>query len=183
MHNSYSDNEYLIKQLNKGNEDAYAYLMQTYYKKLFVYALSLAHDHAGAEDIVQNVFLKTWEYRKRLKTKFSIKSFLYRATYNEFTNYYHKTQAIARLEQKYVEILNEVIEDIEPHKMEQQVAIIFKQIELLPKKCKQTLLLSVQEGLTNIEIAEYLNISIKTVEGHITKAYRLLRKSLHSVKT
>jgi RNA polymerase sigma-70 factor (ECF subfamily) len=52
------------------------------------------------------------------------------------------------------------------------------EIENLPPKCKQAFVLSKQDGLTNIEIAEYLNISPKSVEGHITKAFSILRKSL-----
>ena len=39
-------------------------------------------------------------------------------------------------------------------------------------------MLSKQEGLTNIEIAEHLNVSIKSVEAHITKAFSILRKSI-----
>ncbi|MFK5973930.1 MAG: LuxR C-terminal-related transcriptional regulator [Flavobacteriaceae bacterium] len=35
-----------------------------------------------------------------------------------------------------------------------------------------------QDGLTNIEIAEYLDISVKSVEGHITRAFTILRKNL-----
>ena len=53
-----------------------------------------------------------------------------------------------------------------------------KEIENLPPKCKQTFLLSKQDGLTNIEIAEYLNVSIKSVEAHITKAFSILRKNV-----
>mgnify|MGYP003683409753 FL=1 len=47
--------------------------------------------------------------------------------------------------------------------------LVKNEIENLPPKCKQTFLLSKQEGLTNIEIAEYLNVSIKSVEAHIKK--------------
>ncbi len=52
------------------------------------------------------------------------------------------------------------------------------EIQNLPPKCKQTFLLSKQEGLTNVEIAEYLNVSIKSVEAHITKVFSILRKSI-----
>ena len=52
------------------------------------------------------------------------------------------------------------------------------EIEKLPKKCKHIFLLNKKEGLTHIEISEYLNISIKTVEGHITKAFKILEEKL-----
>ncbi|RNL82500.1 sigma-70 family RNA polymerase sigma factor [Sinomicrobium pectinilyticum] len=178
MYNPYKDYQEFILQLKKGNENAYAHLVTTYYKKLFIYALSLTHDHGSAEDIVQNVFLKTWESRNRLNPVYSIKNFLYKTTYNEFTNHYHKTKANSQLEHTYVETMNEIIEENEPELLKQKIAIIFDEINLLPNKCKKTLLLRVKEGLTNIEIAEYMNVSVKTVEGHLTKAYNQLRKNL-----
>ncbi|WP_445747751.1 sigma factor-like helix-turn-helix DNA-binding protein [Polaribacter sp.] len=58
------------------------------------------------------------------------------------------------------------------------VLIVKKEIENLPPKCKQIFLLSKEEGLTNIEIAEYLNVSIKSVEAHITKAFGILRSAI-----
>jgi RNA polymerase sigma-70 factor (ECF subfamily) len=56
--------------------------------------------------------------------------------------------------------------------------LLNESISNLPKKCKEVFILSKKDGLTNIEIAEYLNISIKTVESHITQAFKLLKKSI-----
>ena len=54
--------------------------------------------------------------------------------------------------------------------------LINKSIENLPKKCKEIFVLSKKEGYTNIEIAEILNISIKTVESQITIAFKQIKK-------
>ncbi len=56
--------------------------------------------------------------------------------------------------------------------------LVKQEIENLPPKCKQIFLLSKQDGLTNTEIAEFLNVSIKSVEAHITKAFSILRKTV-----
>ncbi|MEO8254993.1 MAG: sigma factor-like helix-turn-helix DNA-binding protein, partial [Flavobacterium sp.] len=56
------------------------------------------------------------------------------------------------------------------------------EIDNLPQKCKLVFNLSKKEGLTNIEIAEHLEVSIKTVEAQITKAFSILRSSLE-IKT
>tara|TARA_R110002073_G_scaffold255283_3_gene417857 strand:+ start:1504 stop:2187 length:684 start_codon:yes stop_codon:yes gene_type:complete len=175
---SFLNNTKLIEHLKKGDENAYAHLVNVYHKPLYVYALSLVNDKASAEDIIQNVFLKTWEFRKLLNPNYSIKNFLYKTTYNEFINQYHRTKAISLLERSYVEALNEVVDDNNDTLLERKIAIITKGITRLPPKCKETFLLSKKDGLTNIEIAEYMNISIKTVEGHLTKAYNLLRNSI-----
>lgn len=177
---SYEDNSELIKNLIEGDEKAYVYLVKTYHKKLFVYALSLTKDHAMAQDIVQEIFLKTWEFRKKLKPDFSIKGFLYKSIYNEFINAYHKNISIMNLEKEYIESLNEIIEETDSAEFQKKISLITKEIENLPKKSKQIFLLSKKEGLTNIEISEYLKVSIKSVEAHITKAYSVIRKNISS---
>ncbi|GAA3643060.1 RNA polymerase sigma factor [Flavivirga jejuensis] len=173
----YINNVEFIESLKKGNENAYTYLVKTYHKPLFIYALSLTNDHAQSEDIVQTVFLKSWEFRKRLNPDYSIKSFLYKTTYNEFINQYHQTRAISNLEKVYIEAIDETVDSSNSELLEQKIALVTEGIKNLPKKCKETFLLSRKDGLTNMEISDYLNISIKTVEGHITKAFSILRKT------
>mgnify|MGYP003664428880 CR=1 FL=1 len=176
MHFSYIDNTDFIECLKKGDENAYTYLVSAYHKKLFVYILSLNNDEAVAKDIVQNVFLKTWEYRKRLNPGYSIKSFLYKTAYNEFINQYHKTRAISALERTYIEAIDETVSEDNAELLNRKIAFVNEGINHLPSKCKETFLLSKKEGLTNIEIAEYMNVSIKTVETQLTKSYKFLRK-------
>jgi len=53
-----------------------------------------------------------------------------------------------------------------------------EEINKLPKKCRKVLLLSKKEGLTHDEIAKYLEISNKTVEGHISRAFKILYDSI-----
>ncbi|GAA4298670.1 RNA polymerase sigma factor [Aestuariibaculum suncheonense] len=175
MSTSHDHNINLIRQLQNGDEKAFTLLINTYHKPLFIYALNLTKDHAAAEDIVQNTFLKTWKYRKKLNTDFSIKNLLYKSTFNNFISHYRKEKAFQPLEETYIEAINETIDEDNADVISKKIALITQGIEELPKKCKEIFLLSKQDGLTNIEIAEYLNISIKTVEGQITKAYRILR--------
>ncbi len=151
-----------------------------YYKVLFVYALSLTKDKAHAEDVIQNVFLKTWEFRARLNPDYSIKSFLYKTTYNEFINQYHKKRKVSILERAYLEALDEVVDDSNAELLQRKIQFITEGITKLPCKCKKTFLLSKKEGLTNIEISLYLNVSVRTVEWQLNKAYNLLRENVGS---
>ncbi|MBD0778257.1 hypothetical protein HPE56_10670 [Maribacter sp. ANRC-HE7] len=56
--------------------------------------------------------------------------------------------------------------------------MVHREIQKLPPKCKAIFLLSKQDGLTNLEIAEYKGVSIKAVEAHITKAFSILRQTI-----
>ena len=175
----------LLERLIEGDEEAYLLLVETYYKKLLVYAYSLTNDYAVSQDIVQNVFLRIWELRQSLNIKKSLKGFLYRSVYNEFVDGLRKDQSTSVLNQVYWDALHTVATDDGNNKLvENKIAVIKKEVERLPKKCKQVFLLSKQEGLTNLEIAEHLNISIKSVEGHISNAYTIIRKNTKAkVKT
>jgi RNA polymerase sigma-70 factor (ECF subfamily) len=175
---NFKDNDVLMENLISGNEKAYIFLLDTYHRRLYAYAQTLVNDQAQAQDIVQNVILKTWKSRKKLKKKFSIQSFLYKSVYNEFLNNYQKNKSMMLLQQKYLESLGEVVEETDDTIIEQMITIVNTEIKNLPPKCQKVFLLSKKEGLTNIEISEYLNVSIKTVEAQITKAFTILRDKL-----
>ena len=101
----YSDERLLIEGLKAGTEDAYICLVDRYSRRLFGYSLTLANDHAMAEDILQNVFLRTWEKRRKLNVTTSLQNYLFRSIHNEFINQYKKRQSNLLLEQKYYENL------------------------------------------------------------------------------
>ena len=175
MQRNFEENANLIFHLKKGNEQAYSYLVNCYNHRLCVYANSLINDKSLAEDIVQNVFIKTWEKRKFLITDFSIQSFLYKSVYNEYIDQYRKNRSVTLLEKKYIEALDTIVEE-DYSVLEKLYIFVQKEVQNLPPKCKNIFLLSKQEGLSNIEISEHLNVSIKTVESHITKAFCLIRE-------
>lgn len=174
----FHNNDVLIEALRSGDESAYAYLIETYHHKLCVYANSLVKNVYSAEDIVQNVFIRIWEQRTRLKTDHALKSFLYKLVYNEFIDLYRKNQSLFSLEKSYYEALNVIVNEDDSESFQRVLNVVNKEIQNLPPKCKQVFILSKKEGLTNIEIAEHLDVSIKTVEAQITKAFSILRSSL-----
>ncbi|KAB7530257.1 sigma-70 family RNA polymerase sigma factor [Flagellimonas olearia] len=175
--------ELLVSQIKQGNKKAYNFAVQKYHDRIFSYVFSLTNDYEQAQDIIQNTFLKTWEFRDKLDPVYPIKSFLFRTAYNEFITLYHKNRAISNLEKKFVEMLDQMNSEENDDMVMKKINIIRVEIEKLPVKCKEVFLLSKKEGLTNTEIASHLSISIKAVEGQITKAYSILRKScLEKVK-
>ncbi len=177
---SYKNPDDFIVHLKKGNEQAYVHLIRTYHKMLLSYAFSLANDYDMAQDIVQDVFLDIWKDRKKLRPMRSLKNYIYKMTYHKFINQYHRHRAISSLERAYMETLDQAFDDSNAELLERKIALVAEGIDKLPTKCKEAFLLSKKEGLINVEIAEYMNISIKTVEGHLTKAYSFLREYVGS---
>ena len=82
------------------------------------------------------------------------------------------------VEEQYIKTLKTIATNELSDKTENLIALVKKEIQNLPPRCKQMFLLSKKEGLTNIEIAEYLNITTKAVERQMTVAYSFIRKKV-----
>lgn len=174
----FGDQEDFVQRLKDGDERAFMHLVDKYHQRLYSYCLALGNDHSTSEDIVQNVFIKTWHFRKKLNPEFSFQGFLYKTAYNEFLMEYRRNKKVILLEHTHYSLLNEVAGSLDEEALERMIEQVTAEIQKLPKKCREIFTLSKREGLTNMEISDYLNISIKTVEAHITQAFSILRQKL-----
>tara|TARA_R110000868_G_scaffold1650_5_gene13373 strand:+ start:19777 stop:20037 length:261 start_codon:yes stop_codon:yes gene_type:complete len=71
-----------------------------------------------------------------------------------------------------------MVENEGEHALDLRIKLVKRAIQNLPPKCKEIFILSKHDGLTNLEIAEYKQVSVKSIEAHITKAFTILRKSI-----
>jgi RNA polymerase sigma-70 factor (ECF subfamily) len=172
------NNNILIENLKKGNEDSFVYLMNTYHDKLCVYARGLTKDHYTAQDIVQNVFLRVWEQRKKLNSSLNLNNFLYKSIYNEFIDHYRKIKLLTPLEEEHIKQLNTIVSEQKASEIDRLVELVKQEIENLPPKCKSVFTMGKLEGLTYVEIAEHQQVSIRTVEMHMSRAFEIIRKKI-----
>lgn len=178
MKRQHLNNNILIENLKKGNEDSFVYLMNTYHDKLCVYARGLTKDHYTAQDIVQNVFLRVWEQRKKLNSSLNLNNFLYKSIYNEFIDHYRKIKLLTPLEEEHIKQLNTIVSEQKASEIDRLVELVKQEIENLPPKCKSVFTMGKLEGLTYVEIAEHQQVSIRTVEMHMSRAFEIIRKKI-----
>lgn len=161
-------------------------LFRAYYKSLRAYAYRYVGDLYIAEDIVQDVFSQLWEKKDNISNIESLRSYLFTSVYNRVCNYFKhkKVEAVfaekehtnhARLEACYQQKILDNSDSLLVHELEDKIS---DAVHNLPDVCKKVFLLSREKGLKNLEIAELLDINIKTVEKHITKALAFLRTQL-----
>ena len=174
-------NKQLYKDLQENDPLAWRQIINLYSDILYAYAMSLSSDHDVASDIVQQVFISLFESKDRLDPQYSLKSFLYRSTYNLFVDNYRKKKSMSILHEQYYHMLEQFVTNTDEEDFLKKVNILNDLIETLPLKTKEVFTLSKHNGLTNLEISEILDISVKTVEGHITRAFKLLRKMANSL--
>lgn len=136
-----------------------------------MYALRLVDDAVIAEDMVQDAFMKAWIYIEKGGEIDNFTAFMYRTLRNVCLSY---------LRDKRDMLGEEYIPDVEEDDIDTSFrdAEIWKAIDSLPEKCREIFLMSKRDGLTNEEIADELEISVKTVKNQMTKAFQRLREAL-----
>lgn len=131
-----------------------------------------------AEDIVQEVFLQIWLNRTRLDPTKNIKSYLYIATRNRALNVLRRASVEREHQDKITYIDSRVLTPEDELERHQTIQETHRTIDQLPEKCRIIFTMSRFDYLTYAEIAEILDISIKTVETQMGRALKSLRHSL-----
>ena len=165
-------------------------LFRKYYKILLTYAYRLLGDKHVSEDIVQDVYYELWKRRSELVLKDTIKFYLFRSVYTKTLNYLNSKAYIDQVpfEQSTEGCIQQIY--LQSQQFDQESELAYKElqeavnaaIDTLPEQCKRVFILSRKYELKNREIAEQLDISVKTVEKHISKALSILRMSLKDIR-
>jgi RNA polymerase sigma-70 factor (family 1) len=179
VHTLNTDSNFLINRLRKGEEAAYELLFKEYYKVLTIFANKYIKDLETSKEIVQELFVHLYERKDSLEINSSLKSYLFRSVHNRCINYINAQ----KIREKYAEHLNNTREIVQ-NSLDEEVNVselenaLYKAIGELPPKCQTIFKLNRFEGLSNIEIANKLTLSKRTVETQISKALKILRLKL-----
>jgi RNA polymerase sigma-70 factor (ECF subfamily) len=175
------DEKALIIRLKNDDMAAFDQIYHKYNRLLYGFAIKIVKFNHDAEDIVHDVFLKLWQNRKSIKEDTSFKSFLFTIAYHTIVNLIRKKSVT----EEYIEALKDIQKEppavsgadleIEFNELNEKLRNV---LEKLPSRQKEVYQLSRDEGLTYSEIAEKLDISVNTVENHMTRALKYLRNQL-----
>lgn len=171
--------EELLKEICLDNLLAFDTLYNRYSKRVYRFACSILKTKEDAENIVQDVFLIFWDNRDKIEKGSSIKNYIFTVTHNSIISLFRrKTKEANYIE--YLRSLQETEQDPEETGLEydELQKKLVEIIDQLPDRQKEVLLLSKIEGLTYKDIAERLKISTNTIENHMSRALRNLRRKL-----
>jgi len=169
----------LLETLKAGQITAFEMLFRTYYQPLCSYAYTFVQDKDEAEEIVQSTFISLWEKKEVLEIRTAVKPYLYAMVRNACLNVLkhekvkkeHAAVQMAMGERSSESVARTVMAtELETR--------IYEAMDSLPEQCRLVFKLSRFEELKYSEIAEHLNISVKTVENHMGKALKLMREQL-----
>ena len=174
-----NSDEKLMQEIKADNMFAFDMLYNKYSKRLYKFAYSILKSSEESENIVQDVFLSLWENRNKVEKDSSVKYYVFTIAYNSAISIIRKK---AR-ESQFIEYLKS-LQDLnqEPINIELEYNELTDKlndiINHLPDRQKAVYLLHKVEGLKYIEIAERLNISVNTIESHMSRALKTIRKKL-----
>lgn len=181
----------LLRQLIRGDIAGYEVLFHKYYPTFFAFIKGMTKETAVAEDIAQNIFMKVWLNREKLDAAKSIRNYLFVLAKHEIYNYFRTKsrtfttlkEAIAQTESKgggggNLPSRNEIEEKLDLTETAEQVEII---VGKMPPQRQQIFRMSRFEHMPSREIAEQLNLSVRTVDKHLELALKELRKYLNII--
>jgi len=172
----------LVNLIRKGDENAFKRVYYAYYAPLCSIAIRYLSSYDCGREIVQDLFLTIWERRSEWKPD-NLKAYLYRSVCNRAINAVKELNYRNEALRKYqIEAASEI--QIEQVDMEVRdlLKIVNNAISKLPKRRQLIFILHKSHGLTYKEIAEFLDISEKTVENQMGRAFKFLREELNSVE-
>lgn len=168
----------LFLNVKKNDLKAYEALFRRYYQELYRFAYNYLRDQVPSEEMAQEVFLYLWEKREQIEIKTTLKTYLYSAIKNKCLNYIkYEAPRKQELEETHLALMI-TTQPEEEEDSEKLRKYIDEAVNQLPTKCRQIFVLSRNAGLTYDEIAEEMEISVKTVENQMSIALKKLRESL-----
>ena len=176
----YKIDKFLVKRFTNGDIKAFDSIYSAFNQKLQKFVFTLIKTEPDTEDIVQEVFVKVWENREKLKSYSSFDSYLFSIAYNT-------TISLLRTrvkENKYVEFIKSVqievdepdfVEGYNSDEMNEKINLL---IERMPPKQREVFKMKYFQNCSYKEIAETLGTSINTIENQIVKSHKFLKENL-----
>ena len=170
-----SDNE-LALLITTDDEAAFNEIYKRYWERLYVAARHRISDSYEAEEIVQEIFCNLWRKRNCFELTKGFQYYFSVAVKFEVINRMAKKSRENRVK-KEVLVLSSAIDEstsdqLDFNELQSQLALTIK---VLPEKCLLVFKLKHEEGYSQKQIAEELNIAEKTVEAHLSKARKTIR--------
>ncbi len=173
--------KYLQSRINRfDDQKAYKELFTSLYSPLFLFAKSMVKSKEAAEEIVSDVFISIWEKRRELEKIDNLRVYLYISTRNKSLNYLSQQKRIIvnPIDEFQAEFTSIYFDPEQLLITADMLALIKSGIDQLPPKCKVIFKLIKEDGLKYREVAEILNLSVKTVENQLAIALRKIGNAI-----
>lgn len=161
------------------DEAGFGPFFRRYYKEVVLSAFRILREQNRAEDVAQEVFAEIWKKRLGLEVE-NILAYLRKAAVNKALNELRSQGKMPLADESEIELRTESVHLPDNQNLDDLHKALQNAIHRLPERCRLVLILSRYEQLSQAEIAQEMNISVKTVENQIGKALKMLRTMLEN---
>ncbi|NJO69979.1 MAG: RNA polymerase sigma-70 factor [Bacteroidetes bacterium] len=172
-----SDNE-ILGRIKGGDEKAFEKLYRSYFSMLCMFSYRFVKKTEIAEEIVQDVFFHIWEKRHQFELTTSFKSYLYKSVHNNSLKHLRHQKIVLAYENSTTFSGSERITGQHYLEETEVFQILHSVIDELPERTRDIFQLNRFKGLKYQQIADHLQISVKTVEAHMSSVLKILRTRL-----
>lgn len=170
-------------QFRNGEKNALGTLFEQYYDDLYAYGMKLTGNDDIVRDCIQDLFVKLWESRNRIKTVRQVKPYLIRAFRNlriDQSRLADRKQMKTLLISELSELINFDLEDftIDTEIEQDQITKMINSLNLLSPRIREAIYLRYFTGLSCDEIASVMNVNIQSVRNLIYQGILSLKKEL-----
>ena len=180
------DDKQLLEEFRNNNIEVFEAFFKAQQPYMVAYANKFLDNWETARDIVQEIFISLWENKDKIEIHSTLKAYLFSATKNQcLNNFKHKLveqkhtnktlDEFRRLEYAYYSENDEPYLILQHKELDKKIEQI---INALPEQCRLTFELSRYQGMKSKEIANKMDISVRTVETQIYRALKALKLSL-----
>ncbi len=177
--------EQLAKLVQGGDTDKFGLLMERYQAKLFRYGKKFLSDADNIEDVVQDVFIKTYQNINSFDTSQRFSPWIYRIAHNTYINAIKKSLLGPMYLFDFDTLLSYTVVDdpvVREREQKEMKDVVDKGLSLIEPKYREILVLYYIEDLSYKEIAEILHIPIGTVGVRIMRAKDILKEAMEKAK-
>lgn len=169
--------------VHRWDDSSLQLLYRHFYKALVAFAIQAVETQESAEEIVQDIFVKTWQKHNTFKSAATLKAYLYNGVRNECISHLRRQQTaqerIRQFEKDYHQLqmgTEESMAGSQPHR-EEAIRQLLLAIDSLPPKLRELFLLAIR-GKSSEDIAQEMGITLQTVKKQRQRGLERLRKEL-----
>lgn len=169
----------LVQRIKQGDRAAFEALFRAYAAPLCQFVYRYVACRQVAEDLVQDLFLHIWQQREIWNVPRSVSSYLYRAARNRALDQLKHENVVERWRDEVYHNSDMTADSADTLLRTGEVTMhVQTTIASLPERCRIVFILSRWHGLSYREISQVMQISVKTVETQMSRAFDKLRKGL-----
>jgi len=185
MNNNSSFELHLFESFKEGDETAFTYFYDKYFRRITAFSIQFIYDKDEAENLAQEALLYLWQNKETVESLNGIQSFLYTYAKSKCLNMIRHNKVKDKfksevLNQKERELDIEILSSVQFDTLEltELERLIQESISDLPPKTREVFIKKRFENKKNAEIAEEMQVTLKAVEAHMTKALKILKTKL-----